>query len=59
MGALTASNLLSSEYVNAAILLAPMMSFELAAKEYLPYKSPLLSRLFYSRIDDIVNQSAE
>lgn len=57
MGALTASNLLLSENVNAAILLAPMMSFELAAKEYLPYKSPLLSRLFYSRIDDIVNQT--
>lgn len=57
MGALTASNLLASDYVDAAILLAPMMSFELAAKEYLPYKSPLLSRFFYSRIDDIVSQT--
>lgn len=57
MGALTASNLLSSDYVDAAILLAPMMRFELAAKEYLPYKSPLLSRFFYSRIDEIVRQT--
>jgi pimeloyl-ACP methyl ester carboxylesterase len=57
MGALTASNLLSSEYVDAAILLAPMMSFDVAAKEYLPYKSPLLSHFFHSEIDNIVSQA--
>lgn len=57
MGSLTASNLLSSDYVEAGILLAPMMSFELAAKEYLPYKSALLSSFFYSRIEHMVNQT--
>jgi len=57
MGALTATNLLSSKYINAAILLAPMMSFELAAREYLPYKSPLLNKLFQNQLGDIVNQT--
>lgn len=59
MGALTASNLLSSKQVDAAILLAPMMRFDLAAKEYLPYKVPILSRVFSGHIDDIVIQTME
>jgi esterase/lipase len=59
MGTLTASNLLSSEYVDAAILLAPMMRFDLAAKEYLPNKSPLLSRFFSKHIDNIVTHAME
>ncbi|MCW8108971.1 lysophospholipase [Alteromonas ponticola] len=57
MGALTASNLLSSEQVDAAILLAPMMRFDLAAKKYLPYKAPFLSRIFSDHIDDIIIQT--
>ena len=54
MGTLAASNLLSSEYVDAAILLAPMMRFDLSAKEYLPNKAPKLSSLFSDSVDDIV-----
>ena len=59
MGALTASNLLSSKQVDAAILLAPMMRFDLAAKEYFPYKAPMLSRVFSGHIDNIVIQTME
>ncbi|WP_448556828.1 alpha/beta fold hydrolase [Thalassotalea montiporae] len=57
MGTLVASNLLSSEYVDAAILLAPMMRFDLAAKEYLPNKAPILSSLFFDSVDDIVTHT--
>ncbi|WP_077283712.1 alpha/beta hydrolase [Cognaticolwellia aestuarii] len=57
MGAIAASNLLSSEYVDAAILLAPMMRFDLAAKEYLPNKAPTLNRFFSDYVDDIVTQT--
>lgn len=57
MGALTASNLLLSNQVDAAILLAPMMRFDFAAKEYLPYKAPILNSIFSRFIDDIVIQT--
>jgi len=57
MGALLATNLLLAEQVNAAILLAPMMRFDLAAKQYLPYKAPMLNKVFASHIDDIVSQA--
>ncbi|MGX5202445.1 alpha/beta hydrolase [Aliikangiella sp. IMCC44632] len=59
MGALTASNLLSSKQVDAAILLAPMMRFDLAAKEYLPYKAPTLSSIFSENIDSIVTRAMQ
>lgn len=57
MGTIAASDLLPSEYVDAAILLAPIMRFDLAAKEYLPNKAPMLSRFFSSHVDDIVSQT--
>lgn len=59
MGALPASRLLKSEQVDAAILLAPMMRFDLAAKEYLPYKSPMLASVFTSSLSDIVTESMQ
>tara|TARA_R110001606_G_scaffold344036_2_gene492694 strand:+ start:341 stop:1318 length:978 start_codon:yes stop_codon:yes gene_type:complete len=59
MGTLTASNLLLSEHVDAAILLAPMMRFDLAAKEFLPYKAPMLSRFLSEHVDDIVTKTME
>jgi len=59
MGTLAASNLLSSEHVDAVILLAPMMRFDLAAKEYLPNKAPMLNSIFSDHVDDIVTQTME
>lgn len=58
MGALPSLNLLiESNKVNGAILLAPMMRFDLAAKKYLPYKAPFLSKVFSGSLDNIVEQS--
>lgn len=57
MGALPATQLLTSDQVNAGILLAPMMRFDLAAKKYLPYKSPFMASIFSSSLDDIVVNS--
>lgn len=57
MGALPASNLLNAKPVKAAMLLAPMMRFDLAAKEYLPYKSPSMASLFSSHLDEIIQYS--
>lgn len=57
MGALPATNLLFSEKVDAGILLAPMMRFDLAASQYLPYKAPMLNKIFASHLDNIVEQA--
>lgn len=57
MGALPATNLLFSEKVDAGILLAPMMRFDLAATQYLSYKAPILNKVFASHIDGIVEQA--
>jgi uncharacterized protein len=59
MGTLAAANLLSVEHIDAGILLAPMMRFDLAAKEYLAIKSPLLNDMFSEHLDDIVAQAME
>ena len=55
MGTVTASNLLRSKNVDAAILLAPMMRFDHAAKAFLPYKAPVLSQFLSKNTEDIVN----
>lgn len=57
MGALLATNLLLSKQVNSAILLAPMMRFDLAAKQYLPYKAPMLNKVISSHINDIIEET--
>lgn len=57
MGALSASNLLLSDKVSAAILLAPMMRFDLAAKQYFPYKAPILNKFFANHIDNMITQA--
>ncbi|GAA0859646.1 alpha/beta hydrolase [Aliiglaciecola litoralis] len=58
MGALPASNvLIESSAVDGAILLAPMIRFDYAAKQYLAYKNSTLSEMFSDYMDGIVSKS--
>ena len=55
MGALPAANILNhSDLADGAILLAPMIRFDQAAKHYLDYKSPLLASLLSDNLPQIV-----
>ncbi len=58
MGALPATNLLvASEYVDGAILLAPMTRFDQSSKAYFAGKAPVLNRFLASSMDEIVATS--
>ena len=58
MGGVPAANVLSeSELVDGAILLAPMIRFDQAAKLYLSYKSPMLNGVLSNDMDDIVSKA--
>ncbi len=59
MGALPASKLLASQYIDGAILLAPMMRFDLAAKQYLPHKSSFMNDIFAPHLDEIITVTME
>lgn len=58
MGALPSTKVLAlSEHVDGAILLAPMIRFDLAIEQYLAYKNATVHRLFEEKLEDIVNLS--
>ena len=58
IGALPATNILaSSDFADGAILLAPMVRFDKAAKHYLAYKSTLFNDLLADDLPQIVNQA--
>jgi pimeloyl-ACP methyl ester carboxylesterase len=60
MGALAAANtLLSSSDADGAILLAPMIRFDLAAKHYLAYKNTTLNSMLSEHLDGIVSKALQ